>query len=173
MRRARGIAVLLLLACAFPPALPAQASTPTATPAVTAAKAGQAPFPEEAPGCEIARARDLCAENSGNGADVLRCSTAALDGAKAELHRVLSDIRPRLKEYVPVSDALEAAQIAWALWVERDCAAVSADWEGGSMRAGVTQACRYEHVLARAQVLWLRHVRANEGQIPEECLPGR
>jgi uncharacterized protein YecT (DUF1311 family) len=131
----------------------------------TMAVAGE---PPPFPGCDVDREVATCLEDSGNSYDMLACyepATAklqrALDAHLARLRSDNAETRPAL------ASSIEAAQKAWLAARDADCGAVSAEWEGGSLRRGQVAACRYEHVLARRRWLWRWHEWGGDGA--SEC----
>jgi uncharacterized protein YecT (DUF1311 family) len=86
-----------------------------------------------------------------------------------EHESVIEAARATFDPFSDVLRALDDADRAWRGYARADCAAVAADWEGGALQAGARADCLYRHTVARAQVLWERHLSGQDATIPAHC----
>lgn len=107
------------------------------------------------PECAIEATWRDCMSDADNKAEMLACHRPALRGARVVLVAELDELHRRNAKDRPELDArVDEAHRAWWRAMDADCAAVSQEWDGGSLRDAMVSHCFLELTLAR--IRWLR-----------------
>ena len=121
------------------------------------------------PGISEKSEQELC--NSPVTSDIEACLTLELERADSSLSEYLKEARKTCAEDAEDMAALEAAQKAWAQYVEADCKAAHQHWIQGTIRGAAYLSCKVIHTKSRTCDLWGTYLQnmATELPFPATC----